>query len=73
MAIFGKTEDSDLDIYKKGDYYLHHTTDEHPRDEMFPTHAHRYCELFYCIAGKGLYTVERKVRTYSSALPDVGI
>lgn len=58
MAIFEKTEDSDLDIYKKGDYYLHHTTDEHPRDEMFPTHAHRYCELFYCIAGKGIYTVE---------------
>ena len=47
-----------MDIYKKGDYYLHHTADENPRDEMFPTHAHRYCELFYCIDGKGIYTVE---------------
>ncbi len=47
-----------MNIYRKGEIYLHHTVSENPRDSDFPTHAHRSCELFYFISGKGFYTVE---------------
>ncbi len=47
-----------MNIYKKGEIYLHHSVDEDPKDTDFPTHAHRSCELFYFISGKGFYTVE---------------
>lgn len=47
-----------MTIYKKSDFLLHHTVTENPREADFPTHAHRCCELFYFISGKGYYTVE---------------
>lgn len=37
---------------------VHHSIDPQPKDSDFPLHAHRACEVFYCISGSGSYTVE---------------
>ena len=47
-----------MTIYKKGEFFLHHSIDENPKDSDFITHAHRCCELYYFISGNGFYTVE---------------
>ena len=47
-----------MTIYKKGEFFLHHSIDEAPKDSDFITHAHRCCELYYFISGNGFYTVE---------------
>ena len=44
--------------YQKDDIHLHHTVDTYPQDEDFLTHAHRNCEIFHFISGKGYYSVE---------------
>lgn len=37
---------------------VHHSIDTVPDEKNFPLHAHKHCEIFYFIAGKGIYTVE---------------
>lgn len=37
---------------------VHHSIDTTPDERNFPLHAHKHCEIFYFIAGKGVYTVE---------------
>ena len=37
---------------------IHHSIDTVPDEKNFPLHAHKHCEIFYFIAGKGIYTVE---------------
>ena len=44
--------------HKIGECLVHHTLDEHPLEESFSLHAHRFCEIFYFISGEGYYTVE---------------
>ncbi|MBQ3483868.1 MAG: helix-turn-helix transcriptional regulator [Clostridia bacterium] len=44
--------------HKMGEYLVHHTLDIQPNESNFPLHAHRHCEIYYFISGKGHYTVE---------------
>lgn len=37
---------------------VHHSIDTTPDEKNFPLHAHKHCEIFYFIAGEGVYTVE---------------
>ena len=44
--------------HNMGEYLVHHTLDVTPDETSFPLHAHRHCEVYYFISGKGHYTVE---------------